>query len=499
MKESKNYSLFVFIVIAVLAAGIPMIFFVEKNSNERVIAIQSIANAQDIIIGNVTVLRERSLDLITQTDILREIIIYEEAQIPIIQQRIIELNCTGVKSINGVTPEPVNKTFRIEGDLGINTVSVLPDTLLINATGLQTQYQDEQQSITTLFNMTMVTQMAIETLNMEVLKSVNGFVPASNVSNVDFSGLCGTTVYPLSNGTIAVDMCALIANATAAFEGVSFDLSQINMDLDQQLLEIQVVLNSTAITLGEAYELLSMTILSINGVPTQNNTFNLVPDRGFSIMNGTISNEISIRNEGLVDINAINTENNVNFTAGTGTLITVDAPQHKVTVTNQFAVQPCVASITDTGAVLNWAFDTASVWSPLVHSWGSQQLNPPGCVGTVVFRSDACGITPCGIFTMPPGQWILSVYMNLQFQDGNNVQSSIALRSLLYTIPFTSISFQQDVPNINFYYSYYTAEVTLSSLIIPAGTEFQLQVMTAGSPSASVIYISRWNMTRISQ
>ena len=132
MKESKNYSLFVFIVIAVLAAGIPMIFFVEKNSNERVIAIQSIANAQDIIIGNVTVLRERSLDLITQTDILREIIIYEEAQIPIIQQRIIELNCTGVKSINGVTPEPVNKTFRIEGDLGINTVSVLPDTLLIN-------------------------------------------------------------------------------------------------------------------------------------------------------------------------------------------------------------------------------------------------------------------------------------------------------------------------------------------------------------------------------
>ena len=495
--ERPSYLLFAFLVIAVLAAGIPLIFFVEFNETPQLLYIGDIRARQDILIGNVTDELVQVQDLQNDLVILENIIIYEEAQIPIISRLIDDIECIGVKLINGITPDPVNRTFYMAGAEGIEIVEQVPDTIIVNATGLNTQYQSEQQSITTLFDMSLMTQNAIAILDMEVLKSLNLFVPPLNTSNIDIFGICGTSVYPISNGTVAVDMCGLASNATAAFDGIEFDFTQINAQIDELLVNIVILVNQTVNVLADAETLLSNAIFTINNSTTVANNIDIIGGRGISASNGTASNEISLLNTGLIGLNGITTQRNLNIVAGAGISVTTDAAEHKVTVANMFATQPCVASTTSTVAVPSWALATGPFFTTLPQNWGLQVLTPPGCVGTTIFQPALCGAVACGVFIVPQGIWILSVNMVLYSQDGYNIQATFGFVSLSYYIPFNSVGFQRSFPSTSYQFVDYHLELTISSSIYPVGTQFQLQYQLSSSAAVSSIYTTQFNMTRI--
>lgn len=256
--------LFSFLMVSSLVAGIVIIFFIATNTLSHRSTILALERNQIQLAGNLTELRLQTLNQLQQENQLDSIIAAEQAQIPIILQKIIDIECTGVKFINGVPPNPVDRNLNVTGDGGIEVIAY-PNALVVNASGLNDQYQSEQQSINTLFSMTMMTQMAIDVLSTEIIRSVNHQTPFPvNSSNIDVDGVCGTSVYATANGTVTVDTCDLQNNVTGAFAGISFDFTTVDAELDQLLLDVAVTRNNSAALLADAIATEDTAIYTVN-------------------------------------------------------------------------------------------------------------------------------------------------------------------------------------------------------------------------------------------
>jgi hypothetical protein len=492
-------SLFAFLVIAVLAAGIPLIFFVNTFTGERIVNIQNIINWQQIIISNITSQQNETVIILEDLGILTIIITQEQLDVIDISNEITRINCIGVKQINGVFPEPVNRTFTVYGDEGFEIIPINPDTISINASGLESRYQQEQQSISTLYDMAMATQLAIMTLDGQVVKSVN-FYDGQGTHNINISGTCGTSVYVSSNSTITVDMCELQANATDAFDGIGFDLTGVIAILDILLIDIQVVVNNTIIVLNEAEALFEAAIFTLNqNATTINNNINILGGLGISVANGTSTNEVTLTNTGIVDMNGL-TETNINITAGDGIIITEDAASSTITVTNEYATVPCTVGAVAFSIAQPFFGNTAGTWTALPQPWLGQEVYPPGCTSVVIFRN-VPSIVTVGIFTMPEGVWRLSATILFSFRQGTFSQMSLALRPASGAIiPFTSIAYLEGAPfTLTWMYQFYHLEITLNSLLYGVGTPYQLMYnVLGGNPTISTMWYCEYNMTRIS-
>lgn len=187
-----------------------------------------------------------------------------------------ETNCRGVETINGVTPDyGNNRTFNITGDGGINVETDGVDTLYINASALQAQYNAQQTAIATLFDMLLAAQMAIEMLGMEVVKSVNHVLPDMTNKNINFNGTCLTRVYGDGIGRVAIDYCDLIVFAQETFGNVSYDFTLIDAQLNQELLDMQTLLTTTNATVTQVEAVQNTMITRINAVDTVGNNINV--------------------------------------------------------------------------------------------------------------------------------------------------------------------------------------------------------------------------------
>ena len=277
-KETHNglVALFAGIVVITIGVGLTLLFFTVSSATTRLYYADLIAAEQLVLQANLTVLLYEAPITLADTVILQGIIVEEQALVRQISDLIDETNCRGVETINNVTADFGNgRNFNLTGDGGINVESDGVDTLYVNATALQTQYNSEQTAITTLFDMILAAQMAIDILDGEVVKSVNHVLPDTTEHNVNFTGMCRTSVYGQALAQVAVDFCDLIAFAQQTFANVSYDFTAIDARLNQELSDMQTLLTKTNATVTQADTMLAATIFRINTVSPLANNINV--------------------------------------------------------------------------------------------------------------------------------------------------------------------------------------------------------------------------------
>lgn len=491
--------LFSFLMVSSLVAGIVIIFFIATNTLSHRSTILALERNQIQLAGNLTELRLQTLNQLQQENQLDSIIAAEQAQIPIILQKIIDIECTGVKFINGVPPNPVDRNLNVTGDGGIEVIAY-PNALVVNASGLNDQYQSEQQSINTLFSMTMMTQMAIDVLSTEIIRSVNHQTPFPvNSSNIDVDGVCGTSVYATANGTVTVDTCDLQNNVTGAFAGISFDFTTVDAELDQLLLDVAVTRNNSAALLADAIATEDTAIYTVNNASTVANNFDLLAGAGIGITNSTLeSNTIEMRNTGVFGLNGYNVSRNMDIVPGYG-IEYVNQTRGNITYRNKFYSPPC--ETLSTGVTTFTYFPTTgTAWQPLIQSWTPEVFTPTGCYPNTIFQPIFVGPNGYGVFNMPKGIWTLSVVMVIFSVDGVNLQLSFGFNSAFYTIPFNSVSYDQMPTATTYLYMQYQYELTLSSLEIPEGTQFSLHYQSyGGTPVTSTVFYTEFKMIRVNE
>lgn len=487
-KSNERGWVFSTLLLLTLASSIVLIFYVDTDAsiymsqatailNEQVALGDELSNTLNVtlhyVYGNLTILRAR----ITEEQLL----------VLIIDAEIERIRCTGVESINGVTPEPATRAFNITGVGGIN-VEPVTSGVAINATALRILYDAQQQTIDTLFNMTLATQAAIVALDGQVLKSIN---TNATGNNIDVDGVCGTAVYSLANGTVTVDMCALRDNATAAFAGVAFDFTEVNAQLDQLLLDVVTVINETDTVAADAIATEDVAIYTINGATSVGNNIDIVAgNAGIEVVNNN-----TIVNRGITSVNGLNTSTAIEIVPGFGISSTQNGPQQ--TLTNQFFIPPC--RVESQGLTLIPPIVDTGDWFPLQQAWLFETKTPENCTNTDVFVPIVFGGAPFGQFNMPRGIWTLSMTMILVNVNGFDLDYSFAFQSAFEAIIFNSFTFTRaTIPGTTEYlYSYYHLQLTLSNELYPEGTQFSLQYWANGSPESFVVSMTNFQLIRI--
>lgn len=503
-----SHVLLAFVIVATIAASIPLIFYVHIDSEILIPLGNAIAAQQQILLYNASVLLNQTVSIEDNLVILRQIIAFEDAQVAYVSYLIDEINCRGVKRINGEIPtaDP-ERNFWINGTGGMDVPNNGVDTVYVNATAIKAQYDSEQSQISTLFGMAMSTQMAINVLDGEVLKSLNVVVlPDNATKNMNVYGECGTDVYADPNNTtgiVYVDMCALQQNTTNIFDGIFFDFTEINARLDQLLNESIVLVNDTNTTYENALAMENRSIFTINYVPTVANNINLLAGPGISIVNGTDYWTLVLNNTGLVEVNGLNTTRDIDILAGPGIGITNDAPNGIITVDNLIFVPPCSVLSNSLGLFgTGQFFPVASTWRPFPQNWGPPVFDPPGCTNANVFQTVQVGPDYYAVFNMPAGTWTFSYDLVIVWADALQSQVVFGLVGAFYTIPLTGWTFQEPMftdgsnPNMYFVY-YYHMEITISDYIIPAGTQLSFQwQFCCGVPTGAIGFVE-YSQTRL--
>ncbi len=505
MSKSTNAfgtGLFAFFMAVNLILGVFFCVYFQVYGMQSTNAINALLAEQLILIQNVSALQalvaEQTQDIAELTIIVQ----IEQSEIQPISDKIDAINCKGVKTVNGQYPEPVNRTFYITGDQGILVTQEGVSTLNVSGAELQDQYEMEQTEITTLFLMDMTTNTAILVLDGEVVKSINTDVkPSVNTSDIDVSGVCGTTVYKLSNGTLAIDMCALQQNLTSAFDNISFNFNLTDMELSQLEADVVVLENHTLALQNNGNLLYNASIFKLNGAYTVANNFNINAGIGTSISNAVSpTNKILAGNTGLVTINGINTTystdgvtNDFGIYPGYGTL--VDSVGSTVTLRNQFYKPPCTVrttglSITFTPLFITFAF------LPLPVNWVTPVMTPPGCYDSTILQSLTYLGQNYGIFYMPEGIWTLGFSATVIVREGGEFNFEMGLSNSFWSLPFSTLTFNDLMVLGNSQIFAVQGEMTLSSLIYPVGTQFSVQYLSSSAPTTQLVY-NNWYVVRV--
>jgi hypothetical protein len=498
---SFGTGLFAFYVAVNLVMGVFLCIYFQVYGMQSDNQINALIAEQLILIQNVSALQVLIAEQTADIAELAIIIGIEQSEIQPISDKIDAINCKGIKTINGQFPDE-NRTFILTGDSGLQiTVGSAPSTIIINASDLQNQYDAEQAEITTLLLMDMVTNTAIMVLDGEVVKSINTNVkPNVNTSNIDVSAICGTSVYQLSNGTFAIDMCSLQQNLTSAFDNISFNFNLTNMQLSQLEADVVVLENKTLTLQNNANLLYNASIFTINHAYTVNNNFDLNSGIGTSVnIPGSPTNEVIVGNTGLIGINHINSTvgsggvaNNFGIYPGYGTL--VDSVGDTVTLRNAFYKPPC--AVTVTGLSVLFTLPISPTFTPLPVNWLTPVMTPTGCYDTDILQPLTSGGSNYGIFYMPEGIWTLGFRAKMLVTGGGIFNFEMGISNSFYSLPFSVLVFNDRLLGSNSQLFVVQGEMTLSSLIYAVGTQFSIQYVSSSAPATTIVF-NDWYAIRV--
>lgn len=263
--------------------------------------------------------------------------------------------CQQVERINNATP-PCNGTFFISGAGNVTINDVPQYGITINGTAFVIQLDQFQTSIDLITNILSMTDAQLMQLDETALKTINNVTVDGN-NNINIVGECGVEINVTDLG-IMISTCDLENNASAL---VIF----LNDTYNNILNETNSV-NSTLITIRSILLLLESQIsnlqgqlvTNINGVYGTNHNVNIDASTGIAI------NGVTINNTGIVNVNGMNLNRNVDVIQGDGITISTDVPSSTVTITNTIAnvvSNPCISIVYAIGSPVSYNF-LSYVW-----------------------------------------------------------------------------------------------------------------------------------------
>jgi hypothetical protein len=407
------------------------IYVIVMSSHERYLVSTIDALIYDVeetemIVGNNITEVQRIVDEVT-----RRLIIIEggidvlQQNLTYLGQRIANISCTGIFSVNGVD---MTSAFNVSA--GTPAIVEVQETggrneLIVNGTRLVILLEIQEGQLTLLQTTITSLNVQIATLDSLALKFLDGTPPVDN--NVDFVGLCNSSAYGNGTGRVVIDACGIQALIEQQFQLVwqnfQIALAKISMlrgnitIINGEILQTQNVIGN--LTSRALFYLNRRT--PILGRINVTNGGDLETSR--IEITATDTDELTLTNQGLRTINNLSaTPVTGNFVIdGKEGLAAVTIAPDTVRIDNTFNSARCqisttalsvipgpLAGVPPSGPILQQFFDV-NFGGP-----GSIVTTPSGCYSNssvVTFRRFGIADPFVRIVNQvckPPGRWILS-------------------------------------------------------------------------------------------
>lgn len=409
------------------------IYVVVMSAHERYLVSTIDALIYDVqdtemVVGNNISDVQRTVDEVT-----RRLIIIEgeidvlEQNLTYLGERIANLSCIGIFSVNGVdmTPE-----FNVSA--GVPALVEVQETgrneLIINGTRLVILLEIQEGQLTLLQTTITSLNVQIATLDALALKFLDG-TPPDLVNNVNFVGICNSSAYGIpGNATVVIDACGIQALIEAQFQIVwqqfQIALGKIAM-IQGNITVINGEILQTQNILGN---LTSRALFFLNGRSPIQGRINVTSAGGSAeasrivITPGPGGNELTMTNTGLLTINNLSSAPVTgNFVLGATEGLAVDTTvPDTVTFRNTLNTARCQISTTAL-SVIPGPISGAAPTNPFLQQLFDVNFGGPG---SIVSTPSNCNVNASTTFRRfgiadpfvrivnqvckPEGRWILS-------------------------------------------------------------------------------------------
>lgn len=352
------------------------------TTSEQQIALQNIANTLLLFEGNVS-------DAFNTTTSINNTL---NADIAFL----LNYTCEQIERINNITP-PCSGEFFLNTTGGLTHQNVT-NGVILNGTAYVIELNQQQTTIDFITSLLSATNAELALLDSVAIKTINNVTVDTN-GNINITGDCGVDINATSTLGILVSTCRIEQNISYLVLLLNETFIQIQNQtnaINATFISIRQILIQLQSQIDTLYPLL---VTNINGVfPDSDRNVNITGDSGIGVTGVTISNT------GILRINGINLNRNVDIIAGTGIQIDTVAPQN-ITITSimgSIALEPCIVKAETSGfGIVYDIFQVGSIqptfWSP----FSGFQKSFPSC-------PDIFGAALT--FTQPPaGIWALKI------------------------------------------------------------------------------------------
>jgi hypothetical protein len=371
---------------------------------------------------NLTILGERLVEAKTQLIPIEEDIDVLQGNVTSLQQRIDDLECVGIRSIEDVVTSDfyvftgIPEFIVIQNDTGTNEI-------IINATGLQLLLNAQGEQLVLLDAFVTTVGQQLDRLESQTLKTID--MTPGVMNNINFTGLCNATATPdPGNNAVLVGACQIQEQIDQEFQVIFVDF--------QDALQKIAYLNGNITFINAQITVIEGIIANI----TQKGLFRLnkrLPDGGGTVLvsgddridvtTGPASNEITLENTGVRTINTMgpfpDTDTGNFIIEATNGLNVTSVPPGTIRVDNTLSPKKCTIYQTALN-VITTALPGVPIVGPPPQTLmdvgfvdADTVAQPLGCANTDgVFRRFAIATPFISIINqvcIPEGKWMLTV------------------------------------------------------------------------------------------
>lgn len=253
-----------------------------------------------------------------------------------LQTRIDALNCTGIRSVNGVL-DGIPDFFIIPGADGLIDVYNVSDTIIISGAPLQTLLDAQAAELVMLDALVTQVSRELDALENVTVLTVDGTPAVAN--NIDFVGQCNATITPdPGNNAVIVDACDITTLIEQLYQSIWVQFQESLGKL--AILQANITYIESRVTQieGILFNLTTQGIYTINSVPPDGaGSFALLGTPPYLDVSG-----VTITNNGVRTINGEAPVNDGNYEvlAGDGISVTKTAPG-TITIGNTVSPKKC--------------------------------------------------------------------------------------------------------------------------------------------------------------
>lgn len=425
-----------------------------------------------------------------------------------LQTRIDALNCTGIRSVNGVL-DGIPDFFIIPGADGlIDVYNVSDNTIVISGAPLQALLDAQAAELVMLDALVTQVSRELDALENVTVLTVDGTPAVAN--NIDFVGECNATVTPdPGNNAVIIDACAITTLIEQLYQSIWVQFQESLGKL--AILQANVTYIESRVTLieGIIQNLTSFGVYTINSVPPDGvGSFALLGTPPYLDVSG-----VTITNNGVRTINGEAPTGDYQVLAGNGIAVTNTAPG-TITIDNTVSPKKCSLFQTAMNVVT-----TALAGLPPVGGAFQRYFDvgfdnalttavPPGCADTNgVFRRFGIATPFIEIINqvcIPQGKWILGfnadiitqvfstgppqVFMSVVIGLGSEGPAVSEFPLTTWDAMANSGAFQKGKLNSEF-----TVDVTTVAPLCTNVTYYAANVESIGPTTI----LSRWSLTEL--